>query len=159
MGKSLALFVACTLISGIYGARADELATRFGKLTTNDDNVLLFRGRPVAPAVQGNNSLTLVKNYEIGPSDVALVQDNGGTSCPAQYYFISSNQSGAVSIGPFGTCSDIMKVDRSGDGVTLAMAGLRGPSEPSSAQAKAAKEKHVFTFANGRVIENGKIVR
>ena len=74
------LLLACA------GAQAQETATiqtRFGALMVNDAGVLLFKGAPFQPAIEANNSLDLSEPYQIGSSDIVLVTDNGGTSCPA----------------------------------------------------------------------------
>jgi len=54
--------------------------TRFGVLSVNDEQKLLFKGQPFEPPIEGNNSLALGEPYEMGASDVVLVTDNGGTS-------------------------------------------------------------------------------
>jgi hypothetical protein len=159
MYRPLMVILACGLLSGISLAKADGLATRFGNLTIGSDNVLLFRGKPVVPKVDGNNSLTLVKNFTVGPSDVTLVQDNGGTACPTLYYFLTSTPQGATSTRSFGTCADLIKLSRDGNSIIVIMGGYRGPFESSAAQARAAKEKHVFIFANGLLTEKGRVQR
>jgi hypothetical protein len=81
-----------------------------------------------------------VKTFEVGPSDITLVQDTGGTGCPAQYYFITSTAKGATSSHPFGTCSDLIAVHREADKIIVTIPGFKGPLEQPAAQAKAAKE-------------------
>jgi hypothetical protein len=66
----------------------NAITTRFGALTVSDAGVLLFKGTPVQPTIEANNSLDLSQPYQIGASDVVLITDNGGTSCPALYYFV-----------------------------------------------------------------------
>ncbi len=147
------------LLLGCAAALADDLLTRFGALTINEEKVLLFRGTPVSPEVKGNASLSVIEKFEMGASDVVLIRDNGGTACPALFHFVTLSASGAKATPAFGTCSDLVRAARRGDTITVSMPGYRGPFESSAGRAKAAKEKHVFTFSNGIVTENGKPAR
>ena len=52
---------------------AEEIPTRFGNLTINAQNVLIYKGRPLNPSIEGNNSLTALGVFQSGASDVALV--------------------------------------------------------------------------------------
>jgi hypothetical protein len=140
-------------------AGQDELSTRHGKLSTSTDNVLLFNGKPVKPEVQGNNSLSFVEKFQLGNTDVVLVQDNGGSACPAQYHFVTVAASGIRVSPSFGSCSDLAEVSRKGDQILVSMPGFVGPFESKAAQAKAARRKHVFVYANGVVTENGKPIK
>jgi len=150
------LLLACA------GAQAQETATiqtRFGALMVNDAGVLLFKGAPFQPAIEANNSLDLSEPYQIGSSDIVLVTDNGVTSCPALYYFVTVTKSGATATPSFGSCSDLIKVKRMGDSVSVSMPGYAGPSESNRAQTRAARERHVFTYRSGVVTENGKPIK
>ena len=150
------LLLACA------GAQAQETATiqtRFGALMVNDAGVLLFKGAPFQPTIEANNSLDLSEPYQIGSSDIVLVTDNGGTSCPALYYFVTVTKSGAKATPAFGSCSDLIKIKRMGDSVSVSMPGYAGPSESNRAQTKAARERHVFIYRAGVVTENGKPIK
>lgn len=136
-----------------------EIATRFGSLSVDGDNTLLFNGRTLTPPVVGNNSLDLNEPIQIGATDVVLVLDNGGTGCPSLYYFVSASKSGARATPAFGTCGDVISVKQMGDSIRLTMRGFRGPFEPESAQLRAARQRHVFVFRAGVVTKNGKIVK
>jgi hypothetical protein len=138
---------------------SQEVATRFGVLSVNDDKMLLFKGKPLVPAIEGNNSLDLGKAMSIGAIDVVLVTDNGGTGCPALFYFVTITRSGAKGTRPFGTCSEFADVKRRGDSISVTMPGFLGPFEPRSAQRKASRERHVFIYRAGVVTENGKPVK
>ena len=37
------------------------------------------------PAIEGNSNLYIVARYEWGADDVLLLQDTGGSACPAQF--------------------------------------------------------------------------
>jgi hypothetical protein len=132
--------------------------TRYGKLSDTDDNLLTLDGKQVAPTVQGNNGLDFVKIFRVGQSDITLVQDDGGTACPAQYYFITINEKGTTSSPSFGTCSDLIKVRQDGDAILVTMAGFQGPLEPPAKQAMAANQTHSFAFVNGQLLADGKAV-
>jgi hypothetical protein len=134
-------------------------STRFGALTVSDAGVLLFKGTPVQPKLEANNSLDLSETYQVGVADVVLVTDNGGTACPATYYFVTLTKTGAKVSHAFGTCSDLIQVKRSGNSISVSMPGFLGPFESRRAQNRAAKETHVFIYRAGVVTENGKPVK
>lgn len=135
--------------------------TRFGVISVRpDDNLLLFKGKPIAPAIEGNNGLSIVANYEMGKQDVVLVQNDGGSACPALFRFLTITASG-VRVGPeFGTCTDIIypTLDDKG-GVNVAMPDFSGPFEPASKQPPARLSTKVFRYLGGQLFENGKVVR
>jgi hypothetical protein len=135
-----------------------KVTTRFGTLTVAKDRILLFKGHKLEPSIEGNNSLNLGTLLHIGPNDVVLVMDNGGTACPFLYYFLTVNKGGARATKSFGTCAELASIKRSADSISVRMPGFRGPFEPASEQRKANKERHVFLFHDGVVTENGKPV-
>ena len=153
--------ITLLLLAGI-SAPAQEtnaITTRFGALTLSDAGTLLFKGAPFKPTIEANNSLDLSKPFEIGAADVVLVTDNGGTSCPALYYFVTVTKPGAKITSSFGTCSDLIKIKRTGDSISVSMPGYQGPSESKRAQSRAARERHVFIYHAGVITENGKPVK
>jgi hypothetical protein len=154
-GIALLLLIAISAL----GQETTTIQTRFGALTVSDAGVLLFKGTPVQPTIEANNSLDLSQPYQIGTSDVVLITDNGGTSCPALYYFVTVTKSGAKVTPSFGTCSDLIKIKRTGDSISVSMPGYQGPSESKRAQLRAARERHVFIYHAGVVTENDKPVK
>jgi hypothetical protein len=134
-------------------AWAQNLSTRFGTLTVDEEHLLGFRGRPVQSKVQGNNSLTFVKTFAMGSKDVVLVQDNGGTACPAQYHFVTVSSSGAKATPAFGSCSDLVKVARVGDAIKVEMPGFAGPIQSEAQWQQQSRQRYVYLFKNGRVSE------
>lgn len=138
---------------------SQQVVTRFGALSVNEDKILQFKGRPLVPTIEGNNSLDLGTAMPIGATDVVLVTDNGGTGCPAVFYFVTITRSGAKGTRPFGTCSEFADVKRRGDSISVTMPGFLGPFEPRAAQRRAARERHVFIYRAGVVTENGKPVK
>ena len=149
---------ALLLIAGT-SALAQETTTRFGALTVNDDKMLLFKGHPLKPPIEGNNSLDVGEPYQIGSTDVVLITNNGGTACPSLYYLVTISASGAKSSPLFGTCAEVTTVKRTGDSISVYMPGFQGPFESQRKQLRAAREKHVFIFRAGVVTENGKRVK
>ena len=139
-----------------------SLKTRYGVVSVREeDQFLLFRGKPVKPAIEGNSSLSIVANYEMGQTDVLLLQNTGGTACPALFRVVYINPTGLRASPEFGTCSDIIypRFDPK-TGVTVSMIGFQGPFESAAAQRKAAMSKTVYRWTpDGRVTENGKAVR
>jgi hypothetical protein len=147
------------IVTSTPGQETKTIQTRFGALTVSDAGVLLFKGTPVQPTIEANDSLDLGQRYQIGTSDAVLVTDNGGTACPALYYFVTVKESGAKVTPSFGTCSDLIKVRRTGDSISVSMPGYQGPFESKRAQLRAAREKHVFIYRASVVTENGKPVK
>jgi hypothetical protein len=124
--------------------------TRYGMVSVREeDNLLLFKGKPVTPAVEGNSGLSIVADYQVGQSDVLLLQDTGGSACPAMFRFITVNAAGLRASPEFGTCSDIIypSMDAKSGAITVAMIGSK------------AMTKTAFQYSNGQVMLNGKIVR
>ena len=132
-----------------------EKPTRFGPLTVDADKRLLFQGRPLKPEIGGNNSLDLGEVFRVGDADIVLVTDNGGMGCPFLYYFITITEAGAKATRAFGTCAEVVRVKHTGGTFSLLMSGYRGPMESQKAQNKAARETHIFTFRDGKVLEDG----
>jgi hypothetical protein len=138
---------------------SQSVSTRFGVLSVRKDRILVFKGRPLRPSVRGNNSLVLGSSYRIGATDVILVTDNGGTACPFQYYLVTLSNSGAKATPAFGTCAELMTIQRTGSALSIHMPGYRGPFEPERDRLKAARERHVFVFRHGAIVQDGKPVR
>lgn len=159
---AIAVLVAAggiTLAQFIQLPDRQEVVTRFGSLTIDNDRTLLFNGRKVTPAVVGNNSLDLGDPIRIGETDVVLVRDNGGTACPSLFYFVTVSKTGASATKAFGTCGDVTSVKRMGNSIQLITPGFRGPFEPEAAQLRAARQRHVFVYRAGLVTKNGRIVK
>jgi len=131
-----------------------SMDTRRGTLAIGDDGTLRWRGRSVLPAVQANNSLSLVARHEVGRTDVLLLQNNGGSACPARYRFITVSASGIATSPEFGTCSDLIYPTGDARGVTVAMPAFAGPG-----QRAAPRRRVVYRYENGHVTENGRVLR
>ena len=139
-----------------------SLKTRYGVVSVREeDKVLLFRGKPVKPAIEGGSTLSIVANYEIGQIDVLLLQNTGGTACPTKFQFVSVSPSELRASPEFGTCSDIIYPSfDSKAGVSVSMIGFQGPYEPAAARRKAAMTKTIYEWNPvGQLIKNGTPVR
>ena len=151
---NLTATIASLLVMVSSTAMAQGVSTRFGVLTTNSENTLLFNGRPVTPTIQGNNSLSLLQVIPVGVADDVIVRDNGGTGCPSRYYVVAVSKLAVVASKSFGTCAEMMAVSRKGNGVTLNIAPFVGHGQQSTNAGK----PHVFDVITGVVTDNGKPV-
>ncbi len=134
--------------------------TRQGQLTVADDNTLRLRGKPVLPQIQGNNFLGILMHYEIGNQDVVLLQNSGGSACPALYQFVILQAGSAKATPEFGSCSDITSPRWDGKNtVTLDMLGYAGPMNSEKEQRQAAMTKETYTYTQGRVMHKGKEIK
>ena len=125
-GSCMVWALALIIMAACNGASyaGEKVATRFGVVSISDANVLLVNGKPTSPVVEGNNSLSIVKQFSLSDADVVLVQDNGGMACPAEYYFVSLSQGGAKVSKSFGTCSDRISTSQAGNAITVKMPGF-----------------------------------
>ena len=137
------------------------MKTRYGVLSVReDDNTLLFKGKPVRPAIEGNASLSIVASYELGKNDVFLLQNTGGRMCPALYRFVTINAAGLRTTPEFGTCSDIIyPTSDLKEGVMVAMVGIAGKIAFSEANDKTALKTVFYKYLNGQIFENGKPIQ
>ena len=72
---------------------------------------------------------------------------------------VTVTKSGVRVTPSFGTCSDLIRIKRSADSISVSMPGYRGPAEAKQAQLRAARERHVFNYHAGKVTENGRPVK
>ncbi len=128
----------------------ESLKTRYGVVSVDEEeNFLLFNGKRIKPEIQGNASLSIAANYEIGKTDILLLRNIGGTACPALFQFVYISPNGIRSSPEFGTCSDIIypKFDPK-IGITISMADF----EPI--------RKVIYRLTlDGSITEDGKPVR
>ena len=159
MTGRLAAFALALFLSTLEPGAAEAMSTRFGPLSINGQYVLLFNGRPVSPEVRGNSALNFVRKFAVGPTDVVLLEDVGGTACPELFFIVSVAADGARPTPEFGSCGELLGVSQHGDDIMVTARGFQGPFEPRAAQKRAARQKHVFVFRAGVVTENGKPVK
>ena len=111
-----------------------------------------------AEVVQGNNALDLVAHFELEGRDIVLLQDTGGTGCPALYRFATLTPQGIAVTPEFGTCSGIAAVTlQAARGSTreplVTMTGSQGPHEPLLEQQRALMRLHRFVLRQGQVLK------
>ena len=125
----------------------DEQETRFGKLAVTEENLLKFNGKLVLPGIRGNNSLSFENTFRVGETDVVLLQNSGGSGCPAMFIVLAVSRSGVAQSPEFGTCSDLIRTSLEGDILTLTQPRFHG------------KGSARYVFSKGKLTENGKPVR
>ena len=110
----------------------------------------IFPEKPAQVAIEGNNSLRLVASFENKTEDIIVLQNTGGSACPALFRFATISGAG-IHISPeFGTCSGIFVVGQSKNddqAITLTMTGFDGPFEPIEQQQKSHLTKVVYHYA------------
>ncbi|MDN4574796.1 hypothetical protein DBB29_19525 [Pandoraea cepalis] len=136
-----------------------RLVTPFGALSVNDNNLLMLNGKVLSPRVEGNNSLSFVAQAALRNRRAVLVQDNGGTACPAIYRWVIVSDGAYVLSPPFGSCSDLVSVAVDSDVLVVTMPGFVGPFEPAAAQKSAARKRMTYRYNGQTLTENGKVVR
>lgn len=154
-----AMFVIGGSALSLSAQEAQEVSTRFGVLSIDEEKRLLFKGQPLDPPVEGNNSLDLGEVISMGPTDVVLVTNTGGSGCPFTYYFVTTSAAGAKGTPFFGTCNQLISMKRKGNSIVLMLPGFYGPSMPEAARRRAERQRHVFVYRAGVVTKNGKPVK
>lgn len=106
--------------------------------------------------IQGNNALHVVAHLEGQAHDIVLLQDTGGSACPALYRFATLTRQGIAVTPEFGTCSDIasLTLHKASHAVLLPMLtfnGFQGPFEPDSERQRAHMQLYRFVLEDGQV--------
>ena len=128
--------------------------TRYGMLTVSPENVLLLDGKPTTPRIEGNSGLSFIEKFSLGETDVVLVQDVGGSSCPAMFHIVEVNRGNNKASSAFGTCSDVVTQSVEGAKVVVKVSGFAGPFESDSNREKAGQKQAIYTYENGVVTES-----
>lgn len=137
---------------------AGGVTTPFGKLSVSDDKVLQLNGKPAIPHVEGNNSLGFVAQVALKNHRAVLVQNNGGTACPATYRWVIVSD-GSYTVSPeFGSCSDLAKVSTASGALVVTMPGFAGDSEPTDERKRVARTRMTYVYDGKNLTENGKPV-
>lgn len=120
---------------------------------------LYFDKTPVQPLIEGNNSLTVEGQFKLKQDDVLIVQDNGGTACPAQLYIIKVSPNKTVTPSPlFGTCSDLIEIKQKENKIVIHMPEFMN-IHTEAHHHESDRIKQVTYIYDGKVIlENGKIL-
>ena len=141
-----------TVIAGDPGG-GSTAETPFGKLSANGDNVLLLDGKPVNPRIEGNNSLSFVAQVALKNRRAVLVEDNGGSACPATYRWVILSE-GSYTISPeFGSCSDLAKVSTTAGNLVVTMPGFVGDTASPAEQKRAAGSRMSYLYDGKTVTE------
>ena len=140
-------FIALALHPSTAAAAGADGKTRFGQLSVAYGGPLLLDDKPIAPEIRGNESIDILDVFHIGAKDVVLLQDNGGSGCPAQMMFATIDRTGVVTSAEFGTCATVMRVRRSKDSIVLTMPLLHGHGSRR------------YVFRDGVVTEDGKATK
>lgn len=135
----------------------DQVGPLRGKL-------LALLGRTPAPPpvaaqadlVQGNAALHIVAHFELEGQDIVLLQDTGGTACPALYRFATLTPQGIAVTREFGTCSDLaattlQEMPSGAQEPLVTMVGAIDPVEPGQDHPRL--RLHHFTLRQGQVQE------
>lgn len=122
-------------------------------VVTVQQNQLFADGQPVQPAVRGNNGLAIVRTVTAGDHTLYVVQDTGGSACPATFRIADASAAGVTVSDGFGTCSDVIRITEQPDGVSLSMPAFAGPDASSAERAAIGSERHLFRYTGGRVRE------
>ena len=138
--------------------RESPAAAPASPAATNDKAAAPWHIPGTAEVVQGNSRLDLVAHYELDGQDVVLLQDTGGTGCPALFRFATLSPQGIAVTPEFGSCSDIASanLEKSPDGPptpTVVMSGFLGPFEPAQAREQAFSKIQRFALRQGSVVE------
>lgn len=111
-----------------------------GDTSNNKPHMVLFNDKVIYTEKEAQ-FLSIIKEYNIKSDKVALLELNsGGTMCPAMYAFITVKADGKYLVTEqFGTCSDLPKISKSGDKITMRLPG--NPSKTWIYQGGKVKEK------------------
>lgn len=120
-----------------------EVNTKYGKLSIiGEANSMQLFYKDVKLR-DGDGYLLAFKNkFNIGASEIVLVLNNsGGTACPAQYFFVETNEGGAHVSQEFGNCSDLAEASIVDSKVIVKMPKAEGNFSS-------------YTYSNGAVEED-----
>ena len=141
------LAIACFAAASVSQAQSEEvkIPTRFGEMKTNKNGDLQFKGKTITPTVNLVSSAYVIATYKLATSDVVLVSQAAGNTCPGQFAYITVTTEVARATPAFGTCyDDGVKPVQNGEALTFTMKniGNKGSSK--------------YTYEKGVVTENGK---
>ena len=90
-----------------YTATESAVKTRFGTVSVRDDDkALLFKGKPVQPAIEGNSNLHIVARYNGALTTYCCYKTPA--AAPATQFRIAILAKGLKISPAFGTCSDLI---------------------------------------------------
>lgn len=140
-----------------------EVVTRFGVMAADRERLtLLWQGKPLWPS--GSGSFSIVRHYSSWRhGELLLVQNTGGTACPALYRFVEVSRQGAAVSQEFGTCADwvypFVQNDASGQPeIVVRMVEYVGPLGTEAQRRKAALNRTEYVFSGKHLTRDGKRV-
>ena len=126
------------------------MQTPYGNVSVDNDSMppqLLVNGRPLKPSIEGNQSLQLLKQLQFQGNTAILLQDTGGSACPALFRWVLVGPHTISYTPEFGSCSDLVKLTSSAAALTLTM------PDPNTGTAT------VFSFDGLSLKQDGKPVQ
>jgi len=126
--------------------------SRYGILRINDEHQLLFNEKQLSPALEGDSGFSIDGIFKLDEEDVVLLQMPHGSSCPAQFIFVSIKKSGVFITNEFGTCSDLHKAEVIGNSIHVEIQGFAS-NESTEEQRIAANVNHTYVYENNDVKE------
>lgn len=139
--------VFCNQIYSQTYSKDRVILTRYGKITSGSNGEMMFKGQLVEPSVEFNESASseMVAKFELQSSDVILMLQAQGNSCPGNFVFVTVTSRGLEVTKNFGTCYDEHSTPQKvGQKITFTMPNLRR------------KGISTYTFLNGVIRKNGK---
>lgn len=115
---------------------------------------LTFNGRPVQPRVEGNAALSFAYHLSSGSRLAALIEDDGGSACPALFRWIVVSAGGYKLSPEFGTCTDLIKAEAKGGRFIVRMPGFVGPFNTQAEQQQAVKRRVTYVYDGNTLIKH-----
>ena len=166
MSRIILLSVVATVLLSIFtdalGQDQTSTMTRYGIISSNEDNQLTFKGKLTTPVLQGNTALAYgIKAIRYGQNDLVIVEDDGGTSCPAMFSVVEINARGVAGIyGEFGTCSDLIKVHPLSNGeLFMTMPDYESYEAQGRHHGRKRTTTSTYVFSGGHIKENGRLIK
>lgn len=135
-------------VVGTAYADPTTISTRFGPIKNNADNLLEYRGKTLKPEVFVPSAAYVVRTFKLSGSDVILVNQAAGNTCPGQYTYVTVDAT-SVKVSPtFGTCNgDIVEPVQIDESIAFSMKKLGG------------KGTSRYIYERGIIFEDGKPVK
>lgn len=99
-----------TMVSEFTATRASS-PTRFGTLAV-DSEALRLNGKLLVPAVPVHGQTSILETYPVRAQDLVLIRESGDAECPVRFRWIALDGQRARATSPFGTCSDVIRVQQ-----------------------------------------------
>ena len=126
INKNSVLLILLAFFTFVDPANSESLRTRAGNLSVAGESgsydQKLILNRKIIKSSDAY-SISIIQNYRLQASDVAIVEElSGGTGCPASYFAVVINDAGLLGISPnFGNCSDLITTKQVGQSIEISM--------------------------------------